>query len=190
MSTWSSSPKTVAGEIRNGGAVQSHFLAMGKIWVADHFFIYEEGQLYGWSDPLTGDFSGVRNHRLFRVENVSPSLTRFIQSDDFTGAAAVQHGATLARVGFENYPIFNNELRDEVLQGLILWSATRDYENRRAFTARLGPNFKASIVRQNNSQAFSWDFCSVITLMNRTRNEVVSFAIESLLGFSAGHKDK
>lgn len=114
MSTWSSSLKTVAGDIRNGGAVQSHFLAMGKMWVADHVFIYQEGQFYGWSDPLTGDFSGVRDHHLFRVENVSPSLTRFIQSDEFTGEAAAQHGATLARVGFENYLSFNRELSNEV----------------------------------------------------------------------------
>lgn len=105
----------MTGDIRDGGTVRSHFLAMGKVWVADHIFIHRAGHVYGWSDPLTGEFSGVRDHHLFRVESASPSLTRFIQSDDFTGETAAQHGVALARVGFDNYPIFNQELTDEVM---------------------------------------------------------------------------
>lgn len=116
MGDWSSSLKGVTGDRRHGGKVQSQFYTMGRIWVADHTFIFQDDVQFGWSDPLNGEFEGTRDHHLFKVEAVSPTLTRFIQSDEFTGDKAQQHGVALARVGFESYPIFNNELRQEVLR--------------------------------------------------------------------------
>jgi len=118
MGDWSSSLKGITGDRQHGAKVQSQFFTLGRIWLADHTFIYEEGVQFGWSDPLTGDFEGVRDHHLFRVEAVSATQTRFIQSDEFTGENAEQHGATLARVGFESYPTFNKELAQEVLRRL------------------------------------------------------------------------
>lgn len=114
MGDWSSSLKGIVGDRRDGGKVQSQFFTMGRIWEADHTFIYKDGVEYGWSDPLTGGFEGVRDHHLFRVEAVTPTLTRFIQSDEFTGENAAQHGVALARVGLDGYPVFNSELRGEV----------------------------------------------------------------------------
>lgn len=72
--------------------------------------------MFGWSDPLTGGYEGVRDHHLFQVEPLQTGLTRFVQSDEFTGENAAQHGVALARVGFESYPVFNTELRAEVLR--------------------------------------------------------------------------
>ncbi|MDO5633242.1 MAG: SRPBCC family protein [Paracoccus sp. (in: a-proteobacteria)] len=116
MADWSSTLKGIIGDRRDGGKVQSQFYTMGRIWLADHTFIYKEGQEYGWSDPLTGEFEGVRDHHLFRVQAITPTLTRFIQSDEFTGENAAKHGVALARVGLDGYPVFNSELRGEVLR--------------------------------------------------------------------------
>jgi len=114
MASWSSSLKTITGDIRHGGRVQSHFYAMGETWVADHEFIFEDGVRYGWSDPLTGAFAGIRDNHHFVLEPIDALRTRFIQSDEFTGEGADIHGPALARVGFESYPRFNSELRDRV----------------------------------------------------------------------------
>ncbi|MDO5605828.1 MAG: SRPBCC family protein [Paracoccus sp. (in: a-proteobacteria)] len=114
MGDWSSTLKGIVGDRRDGGKVQSQFFTMGRVWEADHTFIYVQGVQFGWSDPLTGGFEGVRDHHLFRVEAVTPRLTRFIQSDEFTGENAARHGVALARVGLDGYPVFNAELRGEV----------------------------------------------------------------------------
>ncbi|MDO5611218.1 MAG: SRPBCC family protein [Pseudomonadota bacterium] len=116
MGDWSTSLKGIIGDRRQGGRVQSQFFTMGRIWLADHTFIYNEGIHYGWSDPLTGEFEGVRDHHLFEVEPLGPNLTRFIQSDEFTGENAIEHGMVLARVGLQGYPEFNRQLRDEVMR--------------------------------------------------------------------------
>ncbi|MDO5626641.1 MAG: SRPBCC family protein [Pseudomonadota bacterium] len=117
MADWSSSLKNITGDRRQGGKVQSHFFTMGRVWPADHTFTYDEAAMtFGWSDPLGGGYEGVRDHHLFRVESLSPTRTRFIQSDEFTGENAARHGVALAQVGYKSYPVFNAELRDEVLR--------------------------------------------------------------------------
>lgn len=116
MGDWSSTLKGIIGDRRQGGKVQSQFFTMGRIWLANHTFLFEDGVMYGWSDPLTEDFEGVRDHHQFRVQPLGPDLTRFIQSDEFTGENAAKHGVALARVGLDGYPVFNSELRGEVLR--------------------------------------------------------------------------
>lgn len=114
MKNWSTSLVNVTGNIQDGGKVQSHFSFANKIWLADHTFTFQEGDYFGWSDPLSDDFEGVQDNHLFKLEAISENRTKFIQSDEFTGKNAVLHGLTLARISFDNYLKFNRELYSEV----------------------------------------------------------------------------
>jgi hypothetical protein len=114
MKEWSSTMVNITGEIKPNGKIQSHFNFGGQIWVADHNFIYEEGELFGWSDPLSGDFNGNQDNHIFKLEAVSQSQTRFIQTDEFTGPNAFRHSLILARIAFDSYPKFNRDLANRI----------------------------------------------------------------------------
>lgn len=116
MKEWSSTMVKITGEIKDGGNIQSHFSFGGQIWLADHIFLYKEGEYFGWSDPLTGDFIGNQDNHLFKIEAISENQTRFIQTDEFTGENASKHSLILARVAFDAYPKFNRELAERVMR--------------------------------------------------------------------------
>lgn len=115
MAEWSTTMINITGEIKHQGKIQSHFMFAGQVFVADHALIYEDGQHFGWSDPLTGDFSGCCDNHMFRLEAISPSKTRFIQTDEFTGANILERSLILARIAFDSYPKFNRELAQRVV---------------------------------------------------------------------------
>ena len=115
MKEWSSTMVNITGEIKDKGAIQSHFSFGGQIWVADHILLYKEGESFGWSDPLKGDFSGNKDNHLFKVEAISHTQTRFIQTDEFTGENVSLHGLILAQIAFDSYPKFNRELAQRVM---------------------------------------------------------------------------
>lgn len=118
MKEWSTTMINITGEIKDGGKIQSHFSYGGQIWLADHHFIYKEGEFFGWSDPLTGDFEGNQDNHLFKLEAISDTQTRFIQTDEFTGENILKQGLTLAQIAFDSYPKFNRELESFIISRL------------------------------------------------------------------------
>jgi uncharacterized protein YndB with AHSA1/START domain len=117
MPEWSSGLQKITGDIRNGGQVQAFFLFQGKVTPSDHVLYYEEGIRFGWSEPLVGfGFPRANDHHMFTVEALSPSLTRFTQTDEFTSEQGVAASPMLGPAAFAMYPQFNADLRDRVLK--------------------------------------------------------------------------
>jgi hypothetical protein len=126
MPNWSSTLQGIVGDIRNGGAVTTTYLLANPITgvmsslQSQHTLIYEEGVLFGWSDPFElSPGSGVfitDNHR-YKVEAISECQTRFIQTDDFTGTIPAGAGITVSQMSeflVTSYKQFNQELKAEV----------------------------------------------------------------------------
>ena len=115
ISNWSSSLKSIEGEISNGGKVTVSYFVDGKIYKTDHNFILIENKEFGWSDPMEGGFKGLIDNHRFRVESVSDNKTLFIQSDDFEGEGDEKiTSKELANQVIDFFPIFNRELKQEV----------------------------------------------------------------------------
>ena len=128
MPNWSSLLQGMVGDISNGGLVTVTVLfadqATGEVGSSDftRTLIYEEGVLFGWSEPFelaagTGIF--VTDNHQFKVEAISECQARFIQTDDFTGIIPAAAGVTLEQVAGiieTSYKQFNQELKAEVEQ--------------------------------------------------------------------------
>ena len=115
IKTWSSTLKGIEGERKNNGKVIVSYLVDGKTYETSHNFIFEEGNEFGWSDPMVGSFRGLTDNHKFRVEKVSKSQTRFIQSDDFRGEGNQNISAKdVANQTISFFPLFNKELKREV----------------------------------------------------------------------------
>jgi len=64
---------------------------------------------------MDGVLEGLRDNHRFRIERVSDTQTRFIQSDDFKGPGNTKMTAEMvARATVEFFPIFNRELKAEL----------------------------------------------------------------------------
>ena len=115
IETWSSSLKAIKGERKNNGRVIVSYLVDGQTYETPHTFIFIEGKEFGWSDPMKGSFSGLRDNHKFRVEKISSSQSRFIQSDDFKGEGNQNISAkNVANQTINFFPEFNRELKKEV----------------------------------------------------------------------------
>ncbi|MDW3192993.1 MAG: hypothetical protein R8G66_11535 [Cytophagales bacterium] len=80
-----------------------------------HTLIYRDGIEFGWSDPVAGSDQITDNH-IYRVEEISATQTRFIQTDEYMGVDANGFFTTetLALNGIFHFNTFNNELKAEV----------------------------------------------------------------------------
>lgn len=116
MEKWSSSFKgIVEGKLKNGESVTVSYFINNRPNKVAHKLIYEVGVEYGWSDPLGGPFKGLKDNHRFRVEKISSTKTRFIQSDDFQhiGNGNIS-SEEMANFTLETYPTFNRELKQQV----------------------------------------------------------------------------
>lgn len=115
LSAWSTSLKSIKGDVQNKGKVIVSYLVEGKVYETSHVFIYKENNEFGWSDKMEGDFSGLTDNHRFRVERINEGQTRFIQVDDFKGVGNKKVSAEdIARVTVAFFPIYNRELKQEV----------------------------------------------------------------------------
>ena len=115
LSSWSSSLKRIQEDAKNKGNILVSYLVDGNTYDTPHVLIYEEGEEFGWSDPMEGGFEGLTDNHRFRVEKISDNKTRFIQSDDFKGPGNKNLSAEdVANMTVKFFPLFNRELKQEV----------------------------------------------------------------------------
>ena len=117
MAAWSSSLKSVHGEIENGANVQVAFAFGPDVLTPTHHLIYQEGAFFGWSDPIDV-MPGLYDNHLYQVQAVSATLTRFIQTDQFVGKNEQVHPGDLAQMVLPLYQAFNRELKARVAQAI------------------------------------------------------------------------
>ncbi|MFK7799326.1 MAG: hypothetical protein AB8E82_17885 [Aureispira sp.] len=80
-----------------------------------HTLIYTEGVEFGWSDPIAGSNAIADNH-FYRVEAISATQTKFIQTDTYKGVDTNGYFTTegLALGAVNHFTTFNQELKVEV----------------------------------------------------------------------------
>ena len=111
MPDWSSSFQGLEGDFGPGGHVTAHFSALGHEVTFEHELIdFEDGVQFAWSDPFA---LGMVDHHLYRVEPITDTTCRFIQTDQARGGHAHVAGRMSAHSTRAMYVAFNAELRDE-----------------------------------------------------------------------------
>lgn len=119
MPNWSTSFQGLAGDVQNGGEVVATYIlpnpATGEVGPVEfpHTLRYEEGALFGWSDPIAGA-PGITDNHVFRVETISDCQARFVQTDEFQGLDPAFTTTALAELSAQGYNAFNAELKAEV----------------------------------------------------------------------------
>ena len=114
MPQWSSSFQGIEGEFKEGGKAASYFKApIGKKNMKfEHTIIeFKEGVSFGWSDPLT---MGMKDHHLYKLEELPNGNTRFIQTDGVEGGATHFLGKLVVNNMKSMYLKFNQELKEQV----------------------------------------------------------------------------
>lgn len=112
LKNWSSSFVELKGEFRKNGSVDIQFKTpMGVQKMKKQLFHFEEGKSFGW----TGVFIlGMKDYHLHTLEAVSPTQTKFIQTDNFSGGASFLLKGMLHKQLKKAYGIFNQELKNQV----------------------------------------------------------------------------
>jgi len=114
MPEWSSSFQGIEGEFKEGGKAKSYFKApIGeKNMEFEHTIIeFEEEVSFGWSDPLT---MGMKDHHIYKLEELPNGNTRFIQIDGVEGGATHFLGKLVTNSMKSMYLKFNQELKERV----------------------------------------------------------------------------
>lgn len=115
MPNWSSTLKSLSGDIKNGGSVIVK-TDLGNGQVADiprSPLIYQEGLLFGWSGEIER-LPGLSDNHRYIVEAISKCQTRFIQTEEVKGLNPNITAVALANRALERYNTFNKELKKEV----------------------------------------------------------------------------
>lgn len=114
LASWSSSFVSLDGDFTGGGHVKVAFKVMGTTQNYEHDLIdFVEGSQFAWSDPF---LLGMIDHHTYRVEAIGAETTRFHQTDQAKGGAAVIVGVLMARMMKKMYVRFNQELANEVVR--------------------------------------------------------------------------
>lgn len=117
MTSWSSGTlQGMTGDIEDGGRVTISFIfgttedGAPNVMEIPHTLIYEEGSVFGWSDPFPEDIGGGHDNHLYRVEACGDQ-TLFVQSDEIVGNP---YAASFVAQLLPMYQAFNAELKAEV----------------------------------------------------------------------------
>ncbi|MEM7094528.1 MAG: SRPBCC domain-containing protein [Actinomycetota bacterium] len=112
MPAWSSSFQGLDGDFRASGRVSARFKMMGRTSSFEHDLIdFVGGSQWAWSDPFG---LGMVDHHVYRVESVTETTSRFVQTDQAKGGAALVLGRLAAIAMRRMYTRFNAELKAEV----------------------------------------------------------------------------
>ena len=117
MASWSSGTlQNMTGDIEDGGSVTVTFIfgttedGAPNVMEIPHSLIYDEGSVFGWSDPFPEDAGGGHDNHLYRVAACGDQ-TFFVQSDEIVGNP---YAATFVAQLLPMYQAFNAELKAEV----------------------------------------------------------------------------
>jgi hypothetical protein len=113
MGEWSTSLKSIRGDINNGATVQVEFQFGDQLLKPAHNLIYKEGEAFGWADPID-ILPGLHDFHLYRVVAINANQTRFIQTDQFVGKNAQIKPVELAQQVLPLYQAFNLQLKNKV----------------------------------------------------------------------------
>lgn len=72
-----------------------------------HTLVFQEGEMFGWSDPFSDDIGGGRDNHVYQVQPCGDK-TRFVQSDEIMGNP---YAANFASQLMPMYQTFNAELK-------------------------------------------------------------------------------
>ena len=114
ISSWSSGTlQNMKGDIKNGGSVMITFIfgvdenGEPNSNEIPHTLIYEEGKMFGWSDPFPEDIGGGRDNHVYQVESCGDQ-TLFVQSDEIIDNP---YAANFVAQLLPMYQTFNAELK-------------------------------------------------------------------------------
>lgn len=110
---WSSTLHKIEGELKNGSVITATYNVNGKLMSGLHNLIYEEHELFGWSDP-SENFPGVKDSHFHKLERFEKNKTRFIQSDSYQGEDVNTTLLEIAELALPIYMKFNSELKEWV----------------------------------------------------------------------------
>jgi hypothetical protein len=112
LAAWNSSFVSLEGDFCDGGHVNASFKVLGTTRSYEHDLIdFIEGAQFAWSDPF---LLGMTDYHMYRVEAIDEETTRFHQTDQAKGGAAVLVGWLVSRTMKDMYVGFNQELKAEV----------------------------------------------------------------------------
>ena len=114
MPEWSSSFQGIKGDFKEGGKATSYFkkpVGKGNMEFEHTLIDFEEGVSFGWSDPFA---MGMKDHHVYRLEELPNGNTLFIQTDGVQGGATFLMGRLVAHNMKSMYNKFNKELKDRV----------------------------------------------------------------------------
>jgi uncharacterized protein YndB with AHSA1/START domain len=117
MAYWSTGTlQSMSGDIRDGGKIEITFIfgtdgnGNPNTMTVPHTLIYEDGKMFGWSDPFSEDIGGGHDNHVYQVEAFGDQ-TRFVQSDEIVGNP---FAANFVSQLMPMYQTFNAELKAAV----------------------------------------------------------------------------
>lgn len=114
LQSWSSSFVGLIGDFSKNGNIEVRFkspVGSGVQKMKKQIFRFEEGKTFGW----TGVFLlGMKDYHLYSLEAVSPTQTKFTQTDSVSGGATFLLKGILEKQMQKGYEVFNQELKNQV----------------------------------------------------------------------------
>ena len=109
MPQWSKTLQNIEGSLTNGTKTKVVYIFKGKSRVIHHTMVdFEDGTQFGWSDTL---IPFAKDRHIYRVEAISDSRSRFVQTDEVKGPTALLVSGMLMAEMSKTYPIFNEALK-------------------------------------------------------------------------------
>ncbi|MEM7539068.1 MAG: SRPBCC domain-containing protein [Chloroflexota bacterium] len=116
LSEWSPGLINLTGDFRKDGTITATF----KLGIGEHtqdfthpLIHFEEGRMFGWSDPLPY-MAGMTDNHIYKLEPLPEDRTRFVQTDQLAGGLAHVIGTHMARGMMHAYVEFNRALKVRV----------------------------------------------------------------------------
>lgn len=115
LATWSSTLLNLEGDFSKDSLVTVLYrTAFGDLPIEHALVHFEEGRLFGWSDPFEYGGSQVLDNHKYIVEPFGEKQTLFIQSDEFKGESVRADDDALSRLILGSYVEFNQLLKEQV----------------------------------------------------------------------------
>lgn len=112
MPEWSSSFQGFDGDFHEGARITTLFKVLGQVLRNERTLVeLEDGKSWAWTDP---EAETMRDYHVYRVEPVTETTSRFVQTDRSEDGAFDLVNRADAHVKKKAYAAFNEELKAEV----------------------------------------------------------------------------